>query len=159
MAMRDVTFLVGKGASGARTDLDHAEERRRDPHRMGPLGDAIHIEGWIESVEERLRFERRDISQPVEQVRHRCSGTFDAGLRIAVEHEHNPIGLGNVERPQQHLANDREQRRIGGNAERQGRARRERVRAGCGEATAGPTGRPAAARPRRRPPAPLEPAP
>ncbi len=102
----------------------HAEGReivRRHPHRRDLLGRAALADHRGTGAIRGHTRERGDLSTPVVVVGQRGAIVGDAGLWIRVVDAHQPIRVWKRQRPQEQRVNDREDREVRADADRQRR--------------------------------------
>ena len=81
------------------------------------LNSAGETRTWPDA--QRLLVEDRHLAKAFEIVRHRGARVFDAGFGIAVVDEQNAVGVRDSKRPEEHVVDDGEQRRVGADAHEQ----------------------------------------
>ena len=114
-------------AAGNRRDAKHVEDACRHPlarHRFGVAVAAGHHHAADVRRKAGDLLERPAARVPVEHVRRRCEASRVASQRLPDRDQ--PIGVGVGQRPQQRRVDQREDRAVGADAERQRRHRDRR---------------------------------
>jgi hypothetical protein len=115
-----LALLVRERAPERGCRAHHAQVRRRDVHDLDAHGPAVFVEAHAARVEERLLVVDVRRAQAVVVVGDTgVRAVARARARVLVAHQQDPLGLGHRQRPQQHVVDHGEERRVGGEAERQ----------------------------------------
>ena len=118
----ELALFFGEQLAAQRLRAEHAEERRRDDHRLDALRlrkprPAQRDAGFAKQP--RL-FEHRHVALAIEVVGHAVVAFgHDAGARILVEDADQPVRLGERQRLQEHPVDDRKDCDVGRQAQRQ----------------------------------------
>ena len=134
-----LVFAVGEGASERGLDPEHPEERRRHTRRRDALGLPASSEAHRHATDERHLLERPRVPPPLGEM-HRVHRDHWCDVREARHHlvyGVQPRGVAIGERPEQHVIDDAEDRRVGADAQgkrgdgdqREGRALPQRAAA------------------------------
>jgi hypothetical protein len=131
-------ILIGDGASDMRCSAEQAIERRRRAKRIDALGAIRHAERQADAAIQRLLRKRPDVVVSIEVVRHRRGHhtgprTGEPELRIQVLDQHEPVGVSERERLEEHRSHDAEDHRVAAETNEESRQDGE-----CEAALAGP---------------------
>ena len=112
VVFRHGRFRFGEGATHREINAQRREKFRRDAHDLDLLGGTgIAQDFGALAIEGKAR-ERRDVAAPLVVIGDRRAVILDSGFRIGVEDRDQPIGLRKRKRTEQNGIDDRENREV-----------------------------------------------
>ena len=111
-AFRDGRFLFREGTTHREIDAERREKIRRDAHDFCLLGRTGFADDFAAVTKDGKARERREVAAPLVVVRHRRAVALDSGFRVGVENRDEPIGLRERKRTEKDGIDDRENREV-----------------------------------------------